>query len=707
MIRRYISLLFLLVASVTSFTAFTSTAEAQSYPISVINCSSGFATTSSTGVCPVIGQLASTGGAAAFTLPNGGPGTLTTPTVQLMPPNVTHLTQSFFWQNQVDVRAFTANVVFQPNGWNLAFLLQNTINPGGGFGGAYGSNFQGGAGCEGDIYQGENGLIAIPANVFGFNLDSYNNVVDNFDGTNTFGYSNAQIYQQGQSPCLPSLGDDTGYYPTTKISTSPVPLVDTTQTNNGRNTCPETVSGTCDTFNATLTYTGGNYTVSMYDVTAGGSCPSASCFTQTWSGVNIPSMVGNSAVYTASASGTTLTVSARTFGQIIIGQGVVGVGVPNGTTITALGTGTGGTGTYTLSTSVGTISSEAMTGAYTAWVGLGSTTNGNTPYGLIIKSFTYNVTTPPSSPVVSTYTSAASSGSTFVSAPTFSPAAGTYTGTQSVTVSSTTIGAYYCYILSTTTPTLMPQTNQLGGCGVGTLYTGPISISSSQTLYVMGGLNYTTCSPNPGCGALPSNLVTGTYTIGSFPQAATPVISPAAGSYSSPQTVSISDTTPSSTIHYTINGTTPTTGSPIYSGSFVVSSTTLVQAIAVASGYTQSNVASSNFTITTPNAVAPVFGTNSPGIYPSPVNVTLSSTTPANVICYTTNGTTPTYTGTTCTGSSVQYTGPITVASSSTIKAITLASGYNPSSVSTGNYTIGSATLIMGGVWSSGGSKNN
>ena len=40
---------------------------------------------------------------------------------------------------------------------------------------------------------------------------------------------------------------------------------------------------------------------------------------------------------------------------------------------------------------------------------------------------------------------------------------------------------------------------------------------------------------------------------------ATPAISPAAGSYGSPLTVTISDTTPGATIYYTTNGTTPTT----------------------------------------------------------------------------------------------------------------------------------------------------
>lgn len=82
------------------------------------------------------------------------------------------------------------------------------------------------------------------------------------------------------------------------------------------------------------------------------------------------------------------------------------------------------------------------------------------------------------------------------------------------------------------------------------------------------------------------------------PLAATPTFSPAGGSYSGAQSVTISDSTPGAAIHYTTDGSTPTTGSPVYSGPLTVSATETIKAIAAASGYVTSAVASATYTIT-------------------------------------------------------------------------------------------------------------
>ena len=59
---------------------------------------------------------------------------------------------------------------------------------------------------------------------------------------------------------------------------------------------------------------------------------------------------------TGSISGTTLTITAVTAGSLQVGSVLDGTGVLPGTTITALGTGTGGTGTYTVNISQSVVS---------------------------------------------------------------------------------------------------------------------------------------------------------------------------------------------------------------------------------------------------------------------------------------------------------------------------------------------------------------
>jgi hypothetical protein len=63
--------------------------------------------------------------------------------------------------------------------------------------------------------------------------------------------------------------------------------------------------------------------------------------------------------FTGSISGATLTVSSMNLGTIAVGSTLFGANITAGTTITALGTGTGGVGTYTVSQSQ-TVASEIM-----------------------------------------------------------------------------------------------------------------------------------------------------------------------------------------------------------------------------------------------------------------------------------------------------------------------------------------------------------
>jgi glucosylceramidase len=174
-------------------------------------------------------------------------------------------------------------------------------------------------------------------------------------------------------------------------------------------------------------------------------------------------------------------------------------------------------------------------------------------------------------------------------------------------------------------------------------------------------------------------------------QAATPTFSPAAGTFTSAQTVTLSDTTTGASIYYTTNGTAPTESSTLYSVPIAISATTTIEAIAVdAPTYTNSNVATATYTINLPAAATPTFSP-APGTFTSAQSVMLADTTTGASIYYTTDGSTPTTTSTLFSVST-----PIAVSATTTIKAIAVATGYTSSAVATGTFTInGPAVAIV------------
>jgi hypothetical protein len=247
-------------------------------------------------------------------------------------------------------------------------------------------------------------------------------------------------------------------------------------------------------------------------------------------------------------------------------------------------------------------------------------------------------------------------GAPLAATPTFAPADGTFTSAQSVKISSTTPSATIHYTTNGSRPS-----------STSPAYSAPIVVSSSETLNAIAVAS----------GYSNSAIGSATYTI--TPPAATPTFSPIAGTYTSAQAVTIGTGAPSSTIHYTTDGSTPTTNSPVYSSPIAVGANETLSAIAVASGYSASAVGSAKYTFTLP-AATPSFSPAA-GTYSGAQTVTIGTKTPSPTIHYTINGSTPT------TNSPV-YTTPIAVGANETISAIAIASGYTASAEGSAKYTI-------------------
>jgi hypothetical protein len=171
--------------------------------------------------------------------------------------------------------------------------------------------------------------------------------------------------------------------------------------------------------------------------------------------------------------------------------------------------------------------------------------------------------------------------------PTSSPPGGTYSANQTVTLASATAGASLFYTLDNTTPS---ATN-------GTRVTTPIVIGTSCTLKVIATK----------AGMTDSAVDTEAYTI-TTSAVATPIFSPAPGTFTTPPTITITTLTSGATIRFTLDGSLPSaTVGFIYSAPFALAAgTQQVNAIAYKAGSTDSTIARATYTAPAPCPV-PIF----------------------------------------------------------------------------------------------------
>jgi sugar lactone lactonase YvrE len=161
-------------------------------------------------------------------------------------------------------------------------------------------------------------------------------------------------------------------------------------------------------------------------------------------------------------------------------------------------------------------------------------------------------------------------------------------------------------------PITLSATSTSGLAVTFSVVSGPGTISSS-TLTITGvGAVVVAANQAGNTNYSAATQVTQNIVVNVIGLAATPTFSPVAGTFTSAQTVTISDATSGATIYYTTNGTTPTTSSTAYSGAIAVSSTETLEAIATATGYSTSAVASAAYTINIPTNPVPAIGGISP-----------------------------------------------------------------------------------------------
>lgn len=165
-------------------------------------------------------------------------------------------------------------------------------------------------------------------------------------------------------------------------------------------------------------------------------------------------------------------------------------------------------------------------------------------------------------------------GGTQVAAPTFAPAGGSYTSTQSVTLASTTSGAAIHYTRDGSAPS-----------AASTLYTGPIGVASP-------GATIKAISVKTGMTS--SSVSSATYVI-SGSRVENPSFAPAGGTYTTAQSVRLSSPTSGAAIWYSVNGG----AQQLYNDAtpINVAASASVTAVAKKSGMSDSASVSASYTI--------------------------------------------------------------------------------------------------------------
>ena len=156
--------------------------------------------------------------------------------------------------------------------------------------------------------------------------------------------------------------------------------------------------------------------------------------------------------------------------------------------------------------------------------------------------------------------------------PTFSPEGGQYTSEQSVRITCATYGATIRYTTDGKEPT-----------SSSTVYNSPINVDGHTMLKAKAFKD----------GWIESSTASASYSF----KVGTPTFSPGGGTYYPAQNLTLTCSTLGATIHYTTDGSEPSSSSTIYSSPIYVSSNTTLKAKAFKDGWPASSTSSATYTI--------------------------------------------------------------------------------------------------------------
>lgn len=210
-------------------------------------------------------------------------------------------------------------------------------------------------------------------------------------------------------------------------------------------------------------------------------------------------------------------------------------------------------------------------------------------------------------------------------------------------------------------------------------YDGTLAAGQHQIMVKLGYLD----------GEGSQQTVSGSLRLSISDAIATPVIS--TESVTGGTMVSITCATKGASLYYTTDGiTTPSSAGTCYSNPFVIDETSTIQAIAIMDGAFNSSVATSGV-LTVDALLAPTFSL-SEGTYTGNKSVTITCDG-ADSIHYTLDGTDPT-------GDSQEYSAPLSIKETSTLKAMAVAVGKANAPIAEATYTI---TYKVGDTGPAGG----